>query len=155
MVVENKTAGVTLAGTLTLPAGAGPHPAVVLITGSGPQDRDEAVMGHRPFLVLADHLTRQGIAVLRCDDRGFGKSTGSFAKTRWRQSPTCAPGKKSTLDGSGLSATAKGASLRPGPRRSRLRLRSLFCWPEWACRWKKYCCGKPGTFRWPWGWGRT
>ena len=80
VVVENKTAGVTLAGTLTLPAGAGPHPAVVLITGSGPQDRDEAVMGHRPFLVLADHLTRQGIAVLRCDDRGFGKSTGSFAK---------------------------------------------------------------------------
>jgi pimeloyl-ACP methyl ester carboxylesterase len=80
VVVENKAAGVTLAGTLTLPAGAGPHPAVVLITGSGPQDRDEAVMSHRPFLVLADHLTRQGIAVLRCDDRGFGKSTGNFAK---------------------------------------------------------------------------
>ena len=80
IVVENKTAGVTLAGTLTLPAGTGPHPAVVLITGSGPQDRDEAIMSHRPFLVLADHLTRQGIAVLRCDDRGFGKSTGSFAK---------------------------------------------------------------------------
>ena len=80
VVVQNKAAGVTLAGTLTLPAGAGPFPAVVLITGSGPQDRDEALMGHRPFLVLADHLTRQGIAVLRCDDRGFGKSTGSFAK---------------------------------------------------------------------------
>jgi uncharacterized protein len=80
VVVENQAAGVTLAGTLTLPAGAGPHPAVVLITGSGPQDRDEAVMGHRPFLVLADHLTRQGIVVLRCDDRGVGKSTGSFAK---------------------------------------------------------------------------
>ena len=80
VVVENKAAGVTLAGTLTLPAGAGLHPAVVLITGSGPQDRDETVMGHRPFLVLADHLTRQGIAVLRCDDRGFGKSTGNFAK---------------------------------------------------------------------------
>jgi pimeloyl-ACP methyl ester carboxylesterase len=80
VVVESQAAGVTLAGTLTLPAGAGPHPAVVLITGSGPQDRDEAIMGHRPFLVLADHLTRQGIAVLRCDDRGFGKSTGNFAK---------------------------------------------------------------------------
>ena len=79
VAVENKAAGLTLAGTLTLPSGAGPHPAVVLITGSGPQDRDEAVMGHRPFLVLADHLTRQGIAVLRCDDRGFGKSTGNFA----------------------------------------------------------------------------
>lgn len=71
--------GVTLAGTLTVPRGAGPHPAVVLISGSGPQDRDEAIMGHRPFLVLADHLTRQGIAVLRYDDRGVGGSTGSFA----------------------------------------------------------------------------
>ena len=80
VVVENKAAGVTLAGTLTLPAGDGPHPAVVLITGSGAQDRDEALLGHRPFLVLADHLTRQGIAVLRCDDRGFGKSTGNFAQ---------------------------------------------------------------------------
>ncbi|MFN0068716.1 MAG: alpha/beta hydrolase family protein [Limisphaerales bacterium] len=72
-------AGVTLSGTLTLPRGAGPHPAVVLLSGSGPQDRDEAIMGHRPFLVLADHLTRQGIAVLRYDDRGVGGSSGSFA----------------------------------------------------------------------------
>jgi alpha/beta superfamily hydrolase len=71
---------VTLAGTLTLPSGAGTHPGVVLITGSGPQNRDEALMGHRPFLVLADHLTRQGIAVLRCDDRGIAKSTGDFSK---------------------------------------------------------------------------
>jgi hypothetical protein len=71
--------GVKLAGTLTLPQGAGPFPAVVLVTGSGPQDRDESLLGHRPFLVLADHLTRRGIAVLRYDDRGFGKSTGSFA----------------------------------------------------------------------------
>ncbi len=80
VVVKNQAAGVTLAGTLTLPAGLGPHPAVVLITGSGPQDRDEALAGHRPFLVLADHLTRQGIAVLRCDDRGTGKSTGDFSR---------------------------------------------------------------------------
>ena len=72
-------AGVTLAGTLTLPAAAGPHPAVILISGSGPQDRDESIMGHKPFLVLADWLTRRGIAVLRYDDRGVGKSTGSFA----------------------------------------------------------------------------
>jgi pimeloyl-ACP methyl ester carboxylesterase len=76
--VETKAAGVTLAGTLTLPKGAGPHPAVVLITGSGPQDRDESLLGHKPFLVVADHLTRQGIAVLRYDDRGIGKSTGDF-----------------------------------------------------------------------------
>jgi uncharacterized protein len=80
VVIENPTAGTKLAGTLTVPRSAGPHPVVVLITGSGPQDRDEALMGHRPFLVLSDHLTRTGIAVLRCDDRGVGKSTGSFAK---------------------------------------------------------------------------
>lgn len=73
----NAEDGTRLAGTLTIPEGPGPHPAVVLITGSGPQDRDEALMGHRPFLVLADHLTRQGIAVLRSDDRGVGGSTGS------------------------------------------------------------------------------
>lgn len=71
--------GITLAGTLTLPQGTGPFPAVVLISGSGAQDRDELVFNHRPFLVLADHLTRQGLAVLRMDDRGTGKSTGHFA----------------------------------------------------------------------------
>ncbi len=66
--------GHTIAGTLTIPAGPGPHPAVVLITGSGLQDRNEEIMGHKPFLVLADHLTRKGIAVLRADDRGAGDS---------------------------------------------------------------------------------
>ena len=75
----NREEGHTLAGTFTRPATGGPFPAVVLISGSGPQDRDEALMGHRPFLVLADHLTRRGIAVLRYDDRGVGKSTGDFA----------------------------------------------------------------------------
>lgn len=65
VVFENNSANIKLAGTLTKPRGAGPYPAVVLISGSGPQDRDEAIMGHRPFLVVADHLTRQGIAVLR------------------------------------------------------------------------------------------
>ncbi|MCK7532815.1 MAG: hypothetical protein MZV63_18150 [Marinilabiliales bacterium] len=62
-----------------MPEGKGPFPAVVLITGSGAQNRDEEIFGHKPFWVLADHLTRRGIAVLRCDDRGVGKSTGSFA----------------------------------------------------------------------------
>lgn len=76
----NPEAGIQLAGTLTLPKGRGPFPAVVLISGSGQQDRDETVFGHRPFLVLADYLTRQGIAVLRYDDRGFGKSTGDPAR---------------------------------------------------------------------------
>ncbi|MBK8269523.1 MAG: alpha/beta fold hydrolase [Planctomycetes bacterium] len=68
---------VTLAGTLTLPKRKGPHAAVVLITGSGPQDRDETILGHKPFLVIADHLTRRGIAVLRYDDRGVGQSKAS------------------------------------------------------------------------------
>ena len=70
--------GVRLAGTVVMPAGPGPFPAVVFVTGSGPQDRDEALMGHRPFLVIADYLARHGIASLRYDDRGFAKSTGSF-----------------------------------------------------------------------------
>ena len=74
-----RASGVTLAGTLTLPEGQGPFPAAILISGSGPQDRDETVFGHKPFAVLADHLTRAGIAVLRYDDRGFGGSTGSHA----------------------------------------------------------------------------
>jgi pimeloyl-ACP methyl ester carboxylesterase len=69
---ENKQDQVKLAATLTLPPGNGPFPAVVLITGSGPQDRNEALLGHQPFLVLADYLTRRGIAVLRADDRGVG-----------------------------------------------------------------------------------
>ena len=74
----NPDGGHELAGTLTLPRSAGPHPAVILVSGSGPQDRDEMVMQHRPFLVLSDHLTRQGIAVLRFDDRGIGESGGEF-----------------------------------------------------------------------------
>ncbi|HEX4711791.1 alpha/beta hydrolase family protein [Phenylobacterium sp.] len=76
----NSAPGVRLAGTLTLPKGRGPFPAAVLITGSGAQDRDESIMGHKPFAVLADALTRRGIAVLRTDDRGFAKSTGDFAR---------------------------------------------------------------------------
>jgi fermentation-respiration switch protein FrsA (DUF1100 family) len=76
---ENKVQNVTLAATLTIPSGKGPFPAVVLITGSGPQDRDESLLGHKPFLVLSDYLTRHGIAVLRADDRGTAKSTGDFS----------------------------------------------------------------------------
>jgi hypothetical protein len=79
VVYENREAGIKLAGTLSLPSKEGPFPVVLLITGSGPQDRNEAIAGHRPFLVLADYLTRQGIAVLRVDDRGVGKSTGDFS----------------------------------------------------------------------------
>ena len=78
---RNEKAGVTLAGTYTLPADMGPFPAVVLLTGSGPEDRNETVLGHQPFAVLADYLTRQGIAVLRFDDRGVGQSGGTLAGT--------------------------------------------------------------------------
>ena len=73
----NAKAQITLAGTLTLPKGPGPFPAAVLISGSGPHDRDETIAGHKPFLVLADYLTRKGMAVLRYDKRGVGKSTGT------------------------------------------------------------------------------
>ena len=75
---RNEKAGITLAGTLTIPEGDGPFPAAILITGSGPQNRDEEIMGHKPFAVIADHLTRNGIAVLRYDDRGVGKSEGVY-----------------------------------------------------------------------------
>jgi pimeloyl-ACP methyl ester carboxylesterase len=72
---------VTLFGTLTLPSGGGPHPAVFLVGGSGPQDRDGAMRvfpGYRPFALIAEHLTRNGFAVLRYDERGVGKSTGNY-----------------------------------------------------------------------------
>ncbi|MFN0107955.1 MAG: alpha/beta hydrolase family protein [Blastocatellia bacterium] len=78
---ENKRDGVKLAGTLTLPRAKAPFAAVILITGSGAQNRNEELLGHKPFLVLADYLTRQGVAVLRVDDRGVGGSTGSVSNS--------------------------------------------------------------------------
>lgn len=75
----NDKAGVTLAGTFTVPRGKGPFPAVVLVQGSGPLDRNSRLFGHEPMLVLADHLTRHGIATVRYDKRGIGKSSGSFS----------------------------------------------------------------------------
>lgn len=75
---ENRT--VHLAGTLSYPRGGGKFPALVLISGSGQQDRDETIMGHKPFAVIADRLTKLGFAVLRVDDRGKGKSTGEVEK---------------------------------------------------------------------------
>jgi pimeloyl-ACP methyl ester carboxylesterase len=78
--IINADAGVTLAGTLTTPSTGGPFTAVVLIPGSGPNDRNETIFGHKVFLVLSDYLTRAGYAVLRMDDRGAGESTGKFSK---------------------------------------------------------------------------
>jgi pimeloyl-ACP methyl ester carboxylesterase len=72
---------VTLAGTLTIPDGTGPFPAVMLLTGSGAQNRDEEILGFKPFKVIADVLARRGVAVLRCDDRGVGGSSGSIAQS--------------------------------------------------------------------------
>lgn len=78
VIFANPQAGIKLAGTLTLPEGEGTFPAVVMISGSGAQNRDEELLGHKPFLVISDHLTRNGIAVLRFDDRGFGESEGDL-----------------------------------------------------------------------------
>ena len=77
----NQAAKIQLAGTLTIPQKPGKYPVVILITGSGPQDRNEEILGHKPFLVISDYLTRQGYAVLRYDDRGVGKSEGDFASS--------------------------------------------------------------------------
>jgi uncharacterized protein len=75
---SNTQAEIELSGTLSMPEGYGPFPALVLVSGSGPQDRDETILGHKPFAVIADFLTRKGYAVLRYDDRGVGASTGQF-----------------------------------------------------------------------------
>jgi pimeloyl-ACP methyl ester carboxylesterase len=75
----NEKFNINLAGTLTIPEGQGPFPAVILITGSGAQNRNEELLGHKPFLIIADYLTRKGIAVLRYDDRGVNKSEGNYA----------------------------------------------------------------------------
>jgi len=77
--IENKSAKLTLAATLTMPITDEKSPCVVLISGSGAQDRDETLLDHKPFLVIADFLTRRGIAVLRFDDRGTAKSTGDHS----------------------------------------------------------------------------
>lgn len=79
VTVRNEPDGINLAGTLTLPEKGKKFPAVVMVTGSGAQNRNEEIMGHKPFLVIADYLTRQGIAVLRCDDRGTAASEGNHA----------------------------------------------------------------------------
>jgi pimeloyl-ACP methyl ester carboxylesterase len=78
---ENAAQKVRLEGTLTVPREGKPVPAVLLISGSGPQNRDEELMGHKPFKLLADYLTRRGIAVLRVDDRGIGGSSGSLLQS--------------------------------------------------------------------------
>ncbi|MDP4264710.1 MAG: alpha/beta fold hydrolase [Bacteroidota bacterium] len=77
---DNADKSLHFGATITIPPGKGPFPAAVMITGSGPQNRDEEIMGHKPFAVLADALTKKGMVVLRVDDRGVGKSTGKFSE---------------------------------------------------------------------------
>lgn len=77
---SNKNEGITLKGTFTKPFGVDRAPAVILVSGSGPSDRNQTIFGHKVFLVLADYFTRNGFAVLRYDDRGAGESEGSFRK---------------------------------------------------------------------------
>lgn len=79
VIYVNTLQKIKLGGTLTKPKGGGKFPVVLMITGSGPQDRDETIGMHKPFWVIADYLTKQGIAVLRVDDRGMGKSSGNFS----------------------------------------------------------------------------
>jgi len=98
---RSEAGNVQLAGTLLLPKGEGPFPAVALVTGSGPQDRDETLMGHKPFLVIADALARRGIASLRWDDRGAGASGGDHMG--------------STVDDFAADARAAVAFLRSRP----------------------------------------
>lgn len=98
---ESAAGKVRLAGTLLLPEGKGPFPAVILLTGSGPQDRDETLMGHKPFLVIADALARRGIASLRWDDRGKGASAGDS--------------RAATIDDLAADARAARAFLRARP----------------------------------------
>lgn len=72
----NKDKSIKFGGTLTTPEKGDKFPVAILITGSGQEDRDETLFGHKPFLIIADYLTRNGIAVLRVDDRGIGETTG-------------------------------------------------------------------------------
>ena len=80
VIFTNDKFNIKLAGTLTIPSGTGPFKAVIMITGSGAQNRNEELMGHKPFLVIADYLSRNGIAVLRYDDRGVGGSQGNYSE---------------------------------------------------------------------------
>ena len=129
--VTFKNGDTTLAGTLTLPEGKGPFPAVILLSGSGQQNRDEEISiapGYKPFRVIADTLTRQGIAVLRYDDRGIGQSGGDPAKpprsilppTPRRDSTRFWLTRKLTQSRWACSATAKVGSSPPRWLRTRM-----------------------------------
>ncbi len=79
VIFKNEVDNIILSGTLTLPQKSENFPAVILVSGSGPQNRDEEIFEHKPFLILSDYLTKKGIAVLRYDDRGIAESTGEYS----------------------------------------------------------------------------
>jgi pimeloyl-ACP methyl ester carboxylesterase len=81
LIYQNDKKTISYGATITIPQGNGPFAAVLLLTGSGQQNRDEEIVGHKPFAVIADHLTRNGFIVLRVDDRGTGKTTGEVFKS--------------------------------------------------------------------------
>jgi alpha/beta superfamily hydrolase len=81
VVFKNNLDSISLAGTITYPKMGSDFPAVILISGSGPQDRNSELLNHKPFLVIADYLTKRGIAVLRVDDRGTGEAEGEYNET--------------------------------------------------------------------------
>lgn len=109
--------GVSLACTLTFPEGEGAHPGLLLLTGSGPQDRDETAFGHKPFFVMSDYLTRRGLSVLRCDDRGVGGSNGRFLGATTTDFSLDAEGafrylaKRSEISRAGILGHSEGANI--------------------------------------------
>ena len=155
----NKTGGVTLAGTLTEPDGTGPFPALILISGSGAQDRDETIFEHKPFLVLADALTRRGVAVLRLDDRGVGGSTGSTSSLdqrgfrRRRSGRNRIPQERAARSIPGASAcwaTAKGESSLPWSPCGRRTSPSSSSWPAPGCPARRSSTCRARRFSRPW-----
>ncbi len=116
---QNPSAAIKLAGTLTRPEGKGPFTAVLLLSGSGPQNRDEEIMEHKPFLVLADYLTRHGIEVLRVDKRGIGQSGGKFSEATTAEFATDAEASIAFLKSRpevariGLIGHSEGAEIAP------------------------------------------
>ena len=148
---RNEKDNIKIAGTLTLPRGGGKYPAVLLITGSGSQDRNETIAGHHPFLVLADHLTRNGIAVLRVDDRGVGGTDmGSLSVTSENYAEDVLAGvgylkQRQEIDskmiGPPTSTTAAILSFSTAATRSRIFPSSISSWASFCSAWNSSGCG--------------
>ena len=138
--VTVKNGAANLAGTLTLPPAGGPFPAVVLISGSGAQNRDEEVFGFQPFRLIADHFTRNGIAVLRMDDRGVGGSTGDVANVTSEDFAGDIAAAVAMLKGRpdinpkqiGLLGHSEGGIIAPWWRTAAAMWPSSSCWPALA-----------------------